>query len=34
MEKGALIERVCNEVIRGALDEDFPLYVFQTGSSA
>jgi fumarate hydratase class II len=30
--KGELIERVCDEVIGGALDEDFPLYVFQTGS--
>jgi len=30
--KGQLIERVCDEVISGALDEDFPLYVFQTGS--
>ena len=30
--KGQLIERVCDEVIGGALDEDFPLYVFQTGS--
>jgi fumarate hydratase class II len=30
--KGALIERVCDEVISGALDEDFPLYVWQTGS--
>jgi len=30
--KGELIERVCDEVISGALDEDFPLYVFQTGS--
>ena len=28
--KGQLIERVCDEVISGALDEDFPLYVFQT----
>ena len=27
-----MIERVCDEVISGALDEDFPLYVFQTGS--
>jgi fumarate hydratase class II len=30
--KGELIERVCDEVISGALDEDFPLYVWQTGS--
>jgi fumarate hydratase class II len=30
--KGALIERVCDEVISGALDEEFPLYVWQTGS--
>ena len=30
--KGELIERVCDEVISGALDTDFPLYVFQTGS--
>ena len=30
--KGGLIERVCDEVISGALDEEFPLYVFQTGS--
>src|SRR6201987_6351607 len=30
--KGTLIERVCDEVISGALDENFPLYVFQTGS--
>jgi fumarate hydratase class II len=30
--KGRLIERVCDEVIRGALDESFPLYVWQTGS--
>jgi len=30
--KGRLIERVCDEVISGALDEQFPLYVFQTGS--
>src|SRR5262249_35415566 len=30
--KGGLIERVCNEVIGGALDDDFPLYVWQTGS--
>jgi fumarate hydratase class II len=30
--KGRLIERVCDEVIGGALDADFPLYVWQTGS--
>src|SRR5499433_2259134 len=30
--KGRLIERVCEEVISGALDEHFPLYVWQTGS--
>jgi fumarate hydratase class II len=30
--KGRLIERVCDEVIAGKLDEHFPLYVFQTGS--
>jgi fumarate hydratase, class II len=30
--KGRLIQQVCDEVISGALDEDFPLYVFQTGS--
>ncbi|HSZ04833.1 MAG TPA: class II fumarate hydratase [Solirubrobacteraceae bacterium] len=30
--KGKLIERVCDEVIAGELDEDFPLYVWQTGS--
>jgi fumarate hydratase class II len=30
--KGELIERVCDEVISGALDDQFPLYVFQTGS--
>ena len=30
--KGQLIEKVCDEVISGALDADFPLYVFQTGS--
>jgi fumarate hydratase, class II len=29
---GQLIQRVCDEVIDGALDEDFPLYVWQTGS--
>ena len=30
--KGQLIERVCDEVISGQLDEQFPLYVWQTGS--
>lgn len=30
--KGELIQRVCDEVISGALDIEFPLYVFQTGS--
>src|SRR5258708_516049 len=30
--KGQLIQRVCDEVISGALDENFPLYVWQTGS--
>ena len=30
--KGRLIEQVCDEVISGALDAEFPLYVFQTGS--
>jgi fumarate hydratase, class II len=30
--KGELIQRVCDEVIAGKLDEDFPLYVWQTGS--
>jgi fumarate hydratase, class II len=30
--KGQLIQRVCDEVISGALDSEFPLYVFQTGS--
>ena len=30
--KGKLIERVCDEVIVGELDEEFPLYVWQTGS--
>ena len=29
--KGRLIRRVCDEVISGALDEEFPLYVYQTG---
>jgi fumarate hydratase, class II len=30
--KGQLIQRACDEVISGALDQDFPLYVWQTGS--
>lgn len=30
--KADLISRVCDEVISGALDENFPLYVWQTGS--
>jgi fumarate hydratase class II len=30
--KGKLIQRVCDEVIGAKLDEDFPLYVWQTGS--
>jgi fumarate hydratase class II len=30
--KGQLIQRVCDEVTGGSLDEDFPLYVWQTGS--
>jgi fumarate hydratase class II len=30
--KAELIERVCDEIIDGALDSEFPLYVFQTGS--
>jgi fumarate hydratase class II len=30
--KGRLIERVSDEVISGKLDENFPLYVWQTGS--
>ncbi len=30
--KGQLIQRVCDEVLSGALDQDFPLYVWQTGS--
>lgn len=30
--KGELIQRACDEVISGALDADFPLYVWQTGS--
>jgi fumarate hydratase class II len=30
--KAELIERVCDEITSGALDSEFPLYVFQTGS--
>jgi fumarate hydratase class II len=30
--KGRLIQRVCDEVISGALNSEFPLYVWQTGS--
>jgi fumarate hydratase class II len=30
--KRQLIERVCDEVISGKLDSEFPLYVWQTGS--
>jgi fumarate hydratase class II len=30
--KGQLIQRVCDEVISGELDENFPLSVWQTGS--
>jgi fumarate hydratase class II len=30
--KGELIGRVCDEIISGALDGEFPLYVWQTGS--
>src|SRR6266480_2609737 len=30
--KGQLIQQACDEVISGALDTEFPLYVFQTGS--
>jgi fumarate hydratase, class II len=30
--KSALIQQVCDEVISGALDSEFPLYVWQTGS--
>ncbi len=30
--KGQLIQQVSDEVISGALDTEFPLYVFQTGS--
>jgi fumarate hydratase class II len=30
--KAKLVERVCDEIISGELDSEFPLYVFQTGS--
>jgi fumarate hydratase class II len=30
--KGELIQRVCDEVISNALDSEFPLFVWQTGS--
>jgi fumarate hydratase class II len=30
--KGGLIERACDEIISGALDAEFPLFVWQTGS--
>jgi fumarate hydratase class II len=30
--KGELIQQVCDEVISGALDSEFPLFVWQTGS--
>ena len=30
--KGQLIERVCDEILSGDLDEEFPLFVWQTGS--
>jgi fumarate hydratase, class II len=30
--KAELIEKVCDEAISGALDSEFPLYVWQTGS--
>ena len=29
---GQLIQQVCDEIIRGELDSEFPLHVFQTGS--
>jgi fumarate hydratase class II len=29
---GELVQRVCDEVIGGELDDEFPLYVWQTGS--
>ena len=30
--EGQLIQQVCDEVINGSLDDDFPLFVWQTGS--
>jgi fumarate hydratase, class II len=30
--KGQLIHQVCDEVINGSLDDNFPLFVWQTGS--
>lgn len=30
--KARLIERVCNEILKGSLDDQFPLVVWQTGS--
>src|SRR6201997_3337722 len=30
--KGNLVDRVCDEVMSGELDDEFPLYVWQTGS--
>ena len=30
--KSTLIQRACDEVVAGALDDEFPLYVWQTGS--
>ncbi|HEY7751482.1 MAG TPA: lyase family protein, partial [Ignavibacteriaceae bacterium] len=31
-EKAKIIDRVCDEIIEGKLDEHFPLVVWQTGS--
>ncbi|MCB1005640.1 MAG: class II fumarate hydratase, partial [Acidimicrobiales bacterium] len=31
-ELGALIERACQEVLNGTLDDEFPIGVFQSGS--
>ena len=31
-EKAECIEKVCNEILEGRLDEHFPLVVYQTGS--
>ena len=31
-EKAALIARVCDEILEGKLDEEFPLVIWQTGS--